>query len=346
MPDQLTLHALIVHELRKQPEMAEADLLLSQRTLAITEQSQELVGRLDEIFERKSDLLQGFLQQPDESLFPAHYQNWLEGGRGRDAFVGFSQEAVGVLRETLRGVVGAKGGYLLFADYSMDNQRMLGIYLIRDKPGLVFREDEETDGLRLSSIQYLDLDHLAMAARLLAGPGRNVQLIRHARTQSTISQYFTDWVGVERAETSAELTHSFLEIVEELPMPKDRETGQPMEEGDFERALLQYAAKQPQQTVRVRDFDDHFYGNAAPLQEMLAERDTALEDGFRVDRRALRGQFYLRAGFGGVSLTCTKDHLREGLVHVDEASGKITIHSEEIASLLLDQLEGLRTTQD
>ena len=344
---QLTVHAAIVHELRKAPEQAEASLHLSKQPLPITELSTELIARLDNLFERKSDLLQGFLVGPDEELFPAHYQVWLEDGRSKQAFIHFSQEATTALKQRIEGAVGAKGGYLLFADYTIDEQRLLGIYFVRDTQGMVFVDDEQEERLRLSTIQYLDIDHMAMAARLLAGPGRNVQLIRHARTQSAISQYFTDWVGLDRAETSSELTHSFLEMVEELPIPKDRETGNAMEEGDFERALIQYAAKQPQQTVRVKDFDQHFYGNETPLQEMLAEGgNPALEDGFRVDRKALRSQYYYRAGFGGMSVTCTKEHFRAHQIEVDEGAGTILIRSEELASLLLDQLEGFRRQEE
>ncbi|MBC6993826.1 nucleoid-associated protein [Neolewinella lacunae] len=333
--DQLIVHHLIVHELKKQPEMAETELLLSKETLPITEQSTELVGRLDQIFERKNDLLQGFLAAPDESLFPAYYQNWLQEGRDRSNFIVFSHDTMAVLEQQLTGVIGAKGGYLLYADYTMEEQRMLGIYFIRETPGLVFVPDAEA--IKLDTIQYLDVDHMAMAVRLLAGKGRNVQMIRHARTQSSISQYFTDWVGLDRPETSAELTYNFLEKVEELPVPKDKETGFAMNEGEFEKALLKYAAKQPQQTIRVKEFDEFFYGNEKPLQEMLADGDGALDDGFRVDKRSLRKQFYLRAGFGGLSITCTKDHFRTGQIEIDEAAGTITIRSDELANLLLDQ---------
>ncbi len=334
--DQLIVHNLIVHELRKQPESAEAELLLSMETLPITEQSIELIGRLDQIFERKNDLLQGFLAEPDEALFPAYYQNWLAEGRDRDNFKIFSRDTMKVLRQSLQGVIGAKGGYLLYADYTMEEQRMLGIFLIRETPGLVFVAED--DHLKLSSTQYLDIDHMAMAVRLLAGSGRTVQMIRHARTQSSISQYFTEWVAIDRAETSAELTQNFLELVEELPVPKDKETGFAMNDGEFEKALVKYAAKAPQQTIRAKDFDSFFYGNEQPLQDMLGESETDLEEGFRVDKRSLRKQYYLRAGFGGLSITCTKDHFRSNQIEVDEATGKITIISDELASLLLDQM--------
>lgn len=334
--DNLILHHLIVHELKKQPETAEAELLLSQEALPITEQSLELIGRLDQIFERKNDLLQGFLSEPDEALFPAYYENWLQEGRDRQNFLAFSRETMKVLRQSLNGVIGAKGGYLLYADYTMEEQRMLGIFLIRETPGMLFVKEDEA--LKLRTTQYLDVDHMAMAVRLLAGKGRNVQLIRHARTQSSISQYFTDWVGLDRPETSAELTQNFLEMVEELPVPKDRETGYAMNDDDFAKALVKYATKAPQQTIRAKDFDAHFYGDEKPLQEMLAAADTGLDEGFRVDKRSLRKQFYLRAGFAGISVTCTKEHFNNGQVEVNEAEGTITIRSEELASLLLDQV--------
>ncbi len=70
---------------------------------------------------------------------------------------------------------------------------------------------------------------------------------------------------------------------------------------------------------------------------MLAEGDGELEEGFRVDKRSLRKQFYLKAGFGGMSLTCTKDHFRAGQIEIDEQTGTITITNQELASLLLDQ---------
>jgi nucleoid-associated protein YejK len=335
--DNLIVHNLIVHELKKQPENAESELVLSKEPLPISEQAIELIGRLDQIFERKNDLLQGFLSQPDESLFPAYYENWLMEGRDRSHFITFSEDTMKVLQQSLTGVIGAKGGYLLYADYTMEEQRMLGIFLIRETPGMIFVPDESGEALKLSLTQYLDVDHMAMAVRLLAGKGRNVQMIRHARTQSSISQYFTDWVGLDRPETSAELTQNFLEMVEELPIPKDRDTGFAMNEGDFEKALVKYAVKQPQQTIRAKEFDAFFYGNEKPLQEMLENGDGVLDEGFRVDKRSLRQRFYLKAGFGGMSLSCTKDHFRDGNIEVDETTGTITIKNPELASLLLDQ---------
>jgi len=335
--DNLIVHNLIVHELKKQPESAETELLLSKEPLPISEQAIELIGRLDQIFERKNDLLQGFLSEPDESLFPAYYESWLMEGRDRTNFIQFSEDTMKVLQQSLNGVIGAKGGYLLYADYTMEEQRMLGIFLIRETPGMIFVTDETGEALKLSLTQYLDVDHMAMAVRLLAGKGRNVQMIRHARTQSSISQYFTEWVGLDRPETSAELTQNFLEMVEELPIPKDRDTGFAMNEGDFEKALVKYATKQPQQTIRAKEFDEFFYGNEQPLQDMLADGDGVLDEGFRVDKRSLRKQFYLKAGFGGMSLTCTKDHFRAGQIEIDEQTGKITITNQELASLLLDQ---------
>ncbi len=336
--NELILHRLIVHELYKQPEERDANLRLSDSLLVSDDNAVELVAKLDQMFERKPDLLQGYLAGPDESLFPGHYQMWLEDGQQREGFIKFSQETMRALKLSLTGVIGAKGGYLLYADYTIDEQRLLGMFLIRDRAGLIFQQRADEQGFELDTTTFLDVDHLAMACRILNGPGRNVQLIRHARTQSKISQYFMDWVGLQRAESSTELTHTFLDAVDQLPLPKDQETGFAMEESDFKRALIQYAAKSPQQTIQVDSFDEHFYGNEKPLRAYLQEENVPLEDGFRIDRRAMRKQFYLRASHQGLSVSLNKDHLSSGLVDINEVDGKVTINSLELAQLLLDQI--------
>lgn len=336
--NELILHRLIVHELHKNAEERDARLRLSNELLSSDDNAVELVGKLDQMFERKPDLMQGYLAGPDESLFPGHYQVWLEEGQGRDAFIQFSQETMRALQLALTGVIGAKGGYLLYADYTIDEQRLLGMFLIRDKSGLIFQARPDEQGFQLDTTTFLDIDHLAMACRIVNGRGRNVQLIRHARTQSKISQYFQDWVGLQNGESSTELTHTFLDAVEELPLPKDKETGFAMEESDFKRALIQYAAKSPQQTIQVKDFDEHFYGNETPLRSYLQEENIPLDDGFRVDRRAMRKQFYFRASHQGIALSFNKEHLSSGLVDINEVDGRVTINSLELARFLLDQI--------
>ncbi len=336
--NELILHRLIVHELDKNPEERDAHLRLSEVPLEVNENATELVAHLDQMFERKPDLLQGYLASPDESLFPGHYQIWLEEGQNREAFIKFSKETMRALQLGLTGVIGAKGGYLLYADYTMEEQRMLGIFFIRDKTGMIFRRQEDAAAFSLGMTTFLDIDHLAMACRILNGQGRNVQVIRHAKTQSKISQYFTDWVGLHNGETSTELTHTFLDAVDSLPLPKDPETGFAMEDADFKRSLIQFAAKSPQQTIQVDAFDKHFYGNETPLTAYLQEENLPLEDGFRIDRRAIRKQFYIKASHQGMSVAFNKEHLAAGLIDINEVDGKITINSTELAQFLLDQI--------
>ncbi|MEM9836993.1 MAG: nucleoid-associated protein [Bacteroidota bacterium] len=336
--NELILHRLIVHELRKAAEERDVHLRLSDTPLPVDDNAVDLVAKLDQMFERKPDLLQGYLASPDESLFPGYYQIWLSEGQQREGFIKFTQETMRALQLSLTGVIGAKGGYLLYADYTIDEQRMLGMFLIRDKAGLVFNERADNDGFELGVTTFLDIDHLAMACRILHGPGRNVQLIRHARTQSKISQYFMDWVGLQNGESSTELTHTFLDAVDHLPIPKDPETGFAMEEADFKRSLIQFAAKSPQQTIQVDRFDEHFYGNEKPLSTYLQQENLPLDDGFRIDRRAMRKQFYLRASHQGISISLNKEHLSSGLVDINEVDGRVTINSVELAQFLLDQV--------
>ncbi|MEL6393048.1 MAG: nucleoid-associated protein [Bacteroidota bacterium] len=335
------LHYLIVHQLRKEAGDTQMELRLSQKTLVLDQAATELITRLDQLFERKNDILQGYLAEPDEALFPGLYQSWLDDGRQKEAFIRFSQDSMRALAQLLTSVSGAKGGYMLFADYTLEEERRIGIFLIREQDGLMFGQavEDHDQKFSLEAVRYLDLDHLAMAGRIFSGAGRNVQLIRHARTQTQISQYFGDWLGLMKAESSTELTYNFMEAVRELPLPKDPESGFAMEEADFNKALMQYANKQPQQTIRVDDFDQFFYGDEKPLRAYLSEQsEDEFDDGFRADRSLLRKAFYLRASDQGVSISLNKEHLRQNVVEIDEEAGRITIHSPQLADLLKGQL--------
>lgn len=334
------LHYLTVHQLIKEAGARDFELKLSNHTLPLDEAAADLVTRLDQLFERKNDILQGYLAEPDEALFPGLYQTWVDDGRRKETFLQFSKDAMHALIQMLQGVSGAKGGYMLFVDYTLEEERRIGIFLIREQDGLMFgadRVDSERD-FALNPVRYLDLDHLAMAGRIFAGQGRNVQLIRHARTQTQISQYFSDWVGLAQPESSTELTYNFMEAVRELPLPKDQESGFAMEEADFNKALVQYANRQPQQTIKVDDFDQFFYGNEAPLKAYLEEQSNEeFKDGFRADRSLLRKAFYLRASDQGISVSFNKEHLRQNLVEVDAENGTIVIRSPQLADLLKSQ---------
>ncbi len=338
------IHHLAIHELQKAADESGARLFLSQSLMPVEERAQALVDKLNDTFVRKEDTLQGYLSPPEDALFPGYFQLLVDNGLTEEAFLGFTKETMSALQLTLQGVLGAKGGYLVYADYTEEatNERVLGIFLVRDTEGLVFRKEDEADTFALNTVTYLNTDKLAMACRILvgkfqAGQGRCVELIKHAKSQKEISEYFIQWIGLERPESSRELTQSFLNMVSELPAPVDEETGEAMEEGRFREKVLQFANSSPQKVINIEEFEQEFYKNENPAQQYLQDHQVELDKEFRFDKRTLNQFYNHKINAEKIYLYFNSGHLKQGQIKVEGEN--IIIHSPELAEQIMDLLE-------
>ncbi|MCB9303125.1 MAG: nucleoid-associated protein [Lewinellaceae bacterium] len=335
----LLLHQLIIHELEKEADSADARLFLTDSTIPTSDRAEALVDKLNQTLVQKEDVLNGYLSSPEDALFPGYFQHLLDGQLSEEAFIAFSRETMSALQLALQGVVGAKGGYLVYADYSEFDHRMLGIFLVRDTEGVVFQKNTAEGAFELNTITYLNTDKLAMACRIHidrydGGQGRCVELIKHAKSQKEISEYFIHWIGLERPESSREMTTTFLQVASELPLPAEAETGQPMEESRFREKVLQFAMNSPQKTIHVGHFEKEFYGEEKPVQQYLEDNGLALDEEFRFDRKALREFYNYKVSAEKIYLYFNRGHLKSGQIVVDGDS--ITIHSPDLAEQIMD----------
>jgi len=337
------IHHLAIHELEKTADESGAQVFLSDACMPVDERAQALADKLHDTFVRKEDTLQGYLSPPEDALFPGYFQLLVDQGMTEEAFLTFSKETMNALQLTLQGVLGAKGGYLVYLDYTeeVSNQRVLGIFLVRDTEGLVFQKQETEDRFALGTVTYLNTEKLAMACRLLvskfqAGEGRCVELIKHAKSQKAISEYFMQWVGLDRPESSRELTQSFLEMVEELPAPEDEETGEAMEEGRFREKVLQFANSSPQKVINIDEFEQEFYKNEHPAQQYLQDHQVELDKEFRFDKRTLNQFYNHKVSAEKIYLYFNDSHLKHGQITVE--GDQVTITSPELAEQLMDLL--------
>jgi len=336
---EIRVHQVIIHELIKAADAAEATLFLTERALPLDERSALLAERLDRTFSQKEDLLHGYFSPPEDALFPGAFQVLAEQDFSEAAFLAFSRETMHALQLTLQGVIGAKGGYLVYTDYQLFEQRMIGIFLVRDTEGLIFRRAGEAARFEVDTIAYLDIDKLAMACRINVdkfreGRERYLEVIKHARSQKEISEYFLTWIALDRPESSRAMTTTFLDVVEHLPLPVDQSTGTPMAENEFRREVFAFAMTNPQKTIKVDDFDAHFYGEGQQTQAYLQEHRIELDNEFRFDRGLLKQLYHFRASADGISLGFNRDHLAAGQVRIEEE--RIVIHSPELVRRLTE----------
>lgn len=317
----LFLEKLIIHELHKEADSGAVNLFLANQLTPITVQSESLINTLNDTFVKKSDLLHGSLSTPEDALFPGYLQELSEQTFADDAFIDFSKNAMQALSENLQGVIGAKGGYLVFALYEQFSQKYLSIFLVRDKDGILFRKNDAAGVLQLHTVQHLDTERLAMACKITLdkfenNSGRFVDLIKHAKSQATISEYFTNWVGLDEPQSSSAMTQTFLHVVDKLPLPIDEETGQPMEEEQFHHEVRAFATQSPQKTVELDKFDQHFYGEEPVVQNYLQSNHIELDNEVRFDKGTMNKHYNYRASADGISLSFSKSHYSSGKVSI------------------------------
>ncbi len=338
----ILIHHLIIHELEKEPEHSEARLFLAEATTPLDSRADALVGKLNRTFLQKEDILHGYLSPPGDALFPGYFQHLVDEGLTEEAFIAFSRDTMNALQLSLQGIVGAKGGYLVYALYEVDNTRMLGVFLVRDTEGLAFRkEGEDAAAFLLDTVTYLNTDKLAMACRIHINrfedkQGRYVELIKYARSQKEISEYFINWIGLERPESSKALTENFLQLVEQLPLPADEATGETMEEGRFREKVLNFAMQSPQKTINLEQFGQEIYGNPEATKPFTEDKELGLDNEFRFDRNAMKRFYNYKASAEGIYLYFNRNHLNHAQVRVK--GDAVIINSPELAEQILDIL--------
>lgn len=338
----LYIDKIIIHELEKQAESGDAQLFLSEILLPINAQSETLISTLNNTFVSKSDLLHGSLSSPEDALFPGYLQELAEQHFSKEAFLSFSQDTMRALQEILQDMIGAKGGYFVFAEYEHFNEKMLGIFLVRDKEGILFRKNEAESTFELDTVLHLDTERLAMACRITLdkfqqNSGRFVDLIKHAKSQKEISEYFINWIGLDEPQSSKAITQTFMHVVDKLPLPIDEDTGQPMEEEQFHHQVMAYAVQSPQKTVELEKFDQHFYGEEPVTQNYLKENEIELDNEFRVDKGTMKRHYNYRASAQGISISFSKNDYASGKVSIK--GDNLVIDCPELIEKIMDLLE-------
>jgi nucleoid-associated protein YejK len=333
------INQLIIHELLKEADSSEAKVFLTEEAIPLDEKAQGLIEKLNQTFVQKEDTLQGYLNSPEDALFPGYVQLLTEQQLSSSAFMDFSRDTMSALQLALQGVVGAKGGYLVYADYTEFESRILAIFLVRDTEGLVFEKKEADSAFALNPVTYLNTEKLAMACRIRldryeAGTGRYVELIKHAKSQKEISEYFINWIGLDRPETSKELTHSFLEMVSELPLPVDDETGEVMPESQFREQVLNFAMSSPQKTINIKEFDKEFYGDAKAVENFMENNGLELEQEFRYDKSTMKKYYNYKASAESMYLYFNRKHIQNGQIRIEGEN--IILHIPELAEQVMD----------
>jgi nucleoid-associated protein YejK len=262
-------------------------------TLDVTdEKTISLVEELNSCF--KTNITYGvFAESKGEESFKSEFDGYQKAKNKHDRFIYMSKTTINMLFNRVDTLPTAKGGYLAFVDYVDQFQKhFFSVFLIRDKAGKTFKQGK--NGITIGEVIHADTDNLAMACRInikkyqTHDPKTNDTYLGFISVkQSETSNYFLQWVGVERKKRNTEDSKSLVKILNNITPPDD-EDGTPMNQEDFcSRAFFAIKAYKPNE-VDLMALSKTLFGEKSVIVEYATSHDIEISTGFVADMKTVK----------------------------------------------------------
>jgi nucleoid-associated protein YejK len=288
----MIVNHLIIHNLKKE-QQDKASLIISEEVLESGDK--KTVSLLEELNNCFHDsYLYGIFTDMEgaEVSFQSELDKYLKASvkQRKQSFIEMSKATVNMLYNRVDGIQQAKGGYIVFADYTdQKNNRFFSAFLIRDKAGKAFALSKHT--YTINEVIHADTNKLAMACRIniknyknrLQNPTGNYLVYISVRQPET-SQYFLDWIGTERKKRNTEDSKSLVLILNTIETP-DGEDGNPINREDFCEQAYSAIRSFGKNEVNINALSTALFGDETTIMEYANENEHELSSEFVADRK-------------------------------------------------------------
>jgi len=333
----MEIQRVIIHELIKNQGITEARGFLTNAVLDMNEETANLVETLDKSFKRDFINYAVFNEEGQDD-FPHYFEQYQRSTEDSDElFVTFTRSATLNLKQIIRNVIFAKGGYLVFAKYIVNDTPYIGIYLIRDEKGILFNKNSEARSFSIGSVSYLNTNKLAMGCRINLlkysnRDGRYVAMIKN--NLADISDYFRNWINVVQPESSTEYTNTLFQIVSTINAPINPDTNEPYPLDEFRKNVHDYIKSRPNKSVNMAEMGQHFYGNECVFTQFAEDNNHIIDTEFKVDGRSLKKFCHFDIRADGIRLLFARGDFDTKVRLSEDGDDKVIIESRSFANKL------------
>jgi len=321
----LTIHSVVIHEITKDANVQSATLTKSDKLLDHTHKNViKMVTDLDTSFKKKS---------PNRAKFSdAGFTKTIKDFSSYD-ILEVSQKLAETLQIGIQNVIPAKGGYLLFSEFTI-NDEYLSVFLIRNTDGTKLTLDGSS--WDLDSTEYLNVEHFAMGAKInltkLNDPTSNERYIRLVRGSTDISKYFENWIGLSDTKQESKDASALYKIANLISLPTDI-----TERDELKKKIFQYAKNSQDNVVNLRRLSDFIYGDEDIISKYSEDNNIDIDGEFRLRGTYLNKFIKVRAKADGITIVAPLENFSTD--KIDITSDKtIIIHSEKLVAEIKDAL--------
>lgn len=338
----INVNRVIVHHIDKEHLSTGSTLIVSDKLInSTTEKTTELVMKLDKSYRNKS--IQYAYFNGSGTIYPTNLTGYREDDSD-DSFISKTANLVRDLNSRISSIASASGGYIVFCDYSIEDEKdLLGVFLIRMTESFLFEEQStrSSDGLMETSfsigdIEHLDLKKLAMACRVdmtaYEQEGEEIKYLNLIKSgQPDISDYFYNWIGVDKdeIESDKEYTQNLRIISETIPLPEISENT-PYTRREFIRDVFEYIKLTNRKSINLKALSRHFYRDENTIEEFAFRENITINTEFKLNAAELRlfQQFEFKSN--GIQLQFPRTMLDDDRVRITDGN-KIIIEDEDLS---------------
>jgi nucleoid-associated protein len=335
----MILNKIIIHELKKESENNEVELILSSELLSNDDDSAALIVALSASY--KSDkILYAIFDESEGKYFPEKFNEYKNSVRQNQNFIDFTKQIIGNLETLIAPVTFATGGYFIFAEYNENGNNFISVFLIRDVEGKILKKTRNS--FAIQTVDYVDTKNLAMACRINENRinDNEINYLSFIQLrQKDVSEYFKSWVSIKQLESSAEYTKTLYTIISQIEPPKDPETNLEYDLQTFRDLVYNYVSKIPNKTVNIRDLSQYFYQDTDKVSNFANERNLPIDTEFRFNGTQLKKFIKVEINRDGINLKFSRGILNEKVRFSAENPNQIIIESESFAKALRNQID-------
>jgi nucleoid-associated protein len=333
-----TVKHAIVHTMVVERDKVQVDPRLQE--LEIGPLVQRLVDTLYSVYRRRASKSHGKFNGNEETA-PAQRRarDYLLDAAETD-FCRFTKNMAELLCDKAKNT-GATTGHVFFAHIEGDGREYLLIAIVTNEIDLALSKAKE-----LEETEHLDLKDFRFAGRIDVSAWRDNQdrYVSFLKGTKEVSNYFMAFLGCDTTIAALKDTLSLTNAVKRFAQAAQRE-GQPLSEEDRDKFLSTVDAHCRTIAARGQPLEIDALCNAAwpeaphELRSAIVEGEEAINDGFTIDRRGLRGLVHFSGKGAYWKLEFEREALSSHKLTLNKQDRTITLHepSEELVQQLLQE---------
>ncbi len=279
---------VVIHELQKSPDHEGIKWFLSDTLAGVKPSNYVSMEKMIKSFDREG-VFYGHFGIPDENPFVASFRTYFSSAKGEDDFILFTKDVAPQLNRLLDKKNFARGGYYVFCEYENNGNYGLGIFLVRDIEGTLFKLDNNSHSFQLDKIKYMETDKMAMGCQIdyikYRSEGQKCLAFTHNR-QKEVADYFVEWVGCQNRKSGKESTEDFYRLLDAIKdeLPVDAETGEAMTAEKLKTNVFNLVESQQNKKIDLLTVGRHIFEDEMFLVNKARSHKIEIDTEFKLHK--------------------------------------------------------------